>query len=45
MSTVDKWMDDLAQYFVDVKKLDQKPDPKTYINDKFLMMVDKKAKK
>jgi len=45
MSTVDKWMDDLAQYFVEVKKIDQKPDPKTYINDKFLMMVDKKAKK
>ena len=45
MSTVDKWMDDLAQYFVEVKKIDQKPDPKTYITDKFLMMVDKKAKK
>jgi ABC-type nitrate/sulfonate/bicarbonate transport system substrate-binding protein len=45
MSMVDKWMDDLAQYFVEVKKIDQKPDPKTYINDKFLMMVDKKAKK
>jgi ABC-type nitrate/sulfonate/bicarbonate transport system substrate-binding protein len=45
MSTVDKWMDDLAQYFVEVKKIDQKPDPKTYINDKFLRMVDKKAKK
>ncbi|HYB21990.1 MAG TPA: ABC transporter substrate-binding protein [Thermodesulfobacteriota bacterium] len=45
MSTVDKWMDDLAQYFVEVKKIDQKPDPKTYINDKFLKMVDKKSKK
>jgi len=45
MSTVDKWMDDLAQYFVDVKKIDKKPDPKTYINDKFLLMVDKKVKK
>jgi ABC-type nitrate/sulfonate/bicarbonate transport system substrate-binding protein len=45
MSVVDKWMDDLAQYFVDVKKIDKKPDPKTYITDKFLHMVDKKAKK
>lgn len=45
MSTVDRWMDDLAQYFVEVKKIDQKPDPKTYISDKFLMMVDKKPKK
>jgi ABC-type nitrate/sulfonate/bicarbonate transport system substrate-binding protein len=45
MSVVDKWMDDLAQYFVDVKKIDKKPDPKTYITDKFLYMVDKKAKK
>jgi sulfonate transport system substrate-binding protein len=45
MSTVDKWMDDLAQYFVEVKKIDQKPDPKTYISDKFLYLVDKKAKK
>lgn len=45
MSTVDKWMDDLAQYFVDVKKIDKKPDPKSYITDKFLKMVDKKAKK
>jgi hypothetical protein len=38
-------MDDLAQYFVEVKKIDAKPDPKTYITDKFLSMVDKKAKK
>jgi len=45
MSVVDKWMDDLAQYFVEVKKIDQKPDPKSYINDKFLKMVDQKAKK
>jgi ABC-type taurine transport system substrate-binding protein len=45
MSTVDKWMDDLAQYFVEVKKIDAKPDPKTYITDKFLYMVDQKAKK
>jgi len=45
MSTVDKWMDDLAQYFVEVKKIDKKPDPKSYITDKFLYMVDKKAKK
>ena len=44
MSTVDKWMDDLAQYFVDAKKLDKKPDPKTYITDKFLTMVDKAKK-
>ena len=45
MSTVDKWMDDLAQYFVEVKKIDAKPDPKSYISDKFLHMVDKAAKK
>lgn len=45
MSTVDKWMDDLAQYFVDVKKIDKKPDPQSYITDKFLHMVDKKSKK
>lgn len=45
MSVVDKWMDDLAQYFVEVKKIDKKPDPKTYITDKFLHMVDKKTKK
>lgn len=45
MSTVDKWMDDLAQYFVDVKKIDKKPDPKSYITDKFLHMVDKMSKK
>jgi len=45
MSVVDKWMDDLAQYFVEVKKIDKKPDPKSYITDKFLKMVDQKAKK
>jgi hypothetical protein len=45
MSVVDKWMDDLAQYFVDVKKIDKKPDPKAYITNKFLVMVDKKGKK
>jgi len=45
MSTVDKWMDDLAGYFVEVKKIDKKPDPKTYITDKFLKMVDKKKEK
>jgi hypothetical protein len=38
-------MDDLAGYFVEVMKIDKKPDPKTYITDKFLKMVDKKAKK
>jgi ABC-type nitrate/sulfonate/bicarbonate transport system substrate-binding protein len=42
MSVVDKWMDDLAQYFVDVKRIEKKPDPKTYITDKFLKMVDTK---
>ena len=45
MSTVDKWMDDLAQYFVDVKKIDKKPDPQSYITDKFLHMVDAMSKK
>jgi sulfonate transport system substrate-binding protein len=45
MSVVDKWMDDLAQYFVDVKKIEKKPDPKAYITSKFLVMVDKKGKK
>ena len=44
MSTVDKWMDDLAAYFVEVKKLDKKPDPKTYIADRFLKMVDRMKK-
>jgi ABC-type nitrate/sulfonate/bicarbonate transport system substrate-binding protein len=45
MSVVDKWMDDLAQYFVEVKKVEKKPDPSSYITDKFLKMVDQKAKK
>lgn len=45
MSTVDKWMDDLAQYFVDVKKIDKKPDPQSYITDKFLHIVDTMSKK
>ncbi len=45
LSTVDKWMDDLAQYFVEVKKLEKKPDPKSYITDKFLLAVDKQSKK
>jgi hypothetical protein len=40
MSTVDKWMDDMAQFFVDYKKLDAKPDPKSYITDRFMKTVD-----
>jgi sulfonate transport system substrate-binding protein len=40
MSTVDNWMDALAGYFVEVKKLDAKPDPKSYITDQFMKMVD-----
>jgi len=40
MSTVDKWMDDLAGYFVEVKKMDSRPDPKTYITDRYMKMVD-----
>jgi hypothetical protein len=28
-----------------VKKIDKKPDPKSYITDKFLKMVDQKGKK
>ena len=44
MSVVDKWMDDMAGFFVDVKKIEAKPDPKTYITDKYLKMVDSKKK-
>ena len=44
MSTVDKWMDDLAQYFVEVKRLEKKPDPKSYITDRFMTMVDRAKK-
>jgi NitT/TauT family transport system substrate-binding protein len=40
MSTVDNWMDALAGYFVEVKKLDAKPDPKSYITDQFMKTVD-----
>ena len=35
-----RYMDDLAAYFVEVKKLDKKPDPKTYVTDRFMKMVD-----
>jgi sulfonate transport system substrate-binding protein len=44
MSTVDKWMDDLAAYFVNVKKIDKKPDPQSYITDKYLKMLAQKKK-
>jgi sulfonate transport system substrate-binding protein len=44
MSTVDKWMDDLAGYFVEVKKMEQKPDPKSYITDRYMKMVDQMKK-
>jgi len=37
---VDKWMDDLAGYFVEVKKMDSKPDLKRYVTDRFMKMVD-----
>jgi NitT/TauT family transport system substrate-binding protein len=43
-STVDKWNDDLAAYLVGTGTLKSMPDAKTYIDDRFLRMIDKDPK-
>lgn len=43
-STVDKWNDDLAAYLVSTGTLKSIPDAKTYIDDRFLKMIDQDPK-
>jgi NitT/TauT family transport system substrate-binding protein len=43
-ATVDKWNDDLAAYLVSTGTLKEIPDAKTYLDDKFLKMIDKDPK-
>jgi NitT/TauT family transport system substrate-binding protein len=43
-SQVDKWMSDLSQYLVGVGTLSGVQDPKTYIDDRFLRMIESTPK-
>lgn len=43
-ATVDKWNDDLAAYLVSTGTLKEIPDAKTYLDDKFLKIIDKDEK-
>lgn len=43
-ATVDKWNDDLAAYLVSTGTLKEVPDAKTYLDDKFLKMIDNDPK-
>lgn len=39
MSTLDKWLDDVAGFYTEVGRIDKKPDVRTFITDKFMKMV------
>jgi hypothetical protein len=41
---VDKWMDDLAAIFVNIKKIERKPDPKSHMTNKYLQKLAQKKK-
>ena len=43
-ATVDKWSDDLATYLVGTGTLKAVPDAKTYLDDRFLKMIDSDPK-
>lgn len=44
VSQVDKWMSDLSQYLVGVGTLTAVQEPKTYIDDRFLRMIESMPK-
>jgi NitT/TauT family transport system substrate-binding protein len=43
-ATVDKWNEELAVYLVGTGTLKEIPDPKTYLDDRFLKMIEKDPK-
>jgi len=43
-STADKWNSDLATYLVGTATLTAVPDPKTYLDDRYLQMIEKDPK-
>ena len=44
-SVYDKWIDSLADFYLRVKRIDKKPDVRTFITDKFLRMVEESMRK
>lgn len=44
LATVDKWSNDLAAYLVGTGTLAGAPDPKSYLDDRFLKMIDSDPK-
>lgn len=39
-STFDKWIDSLGDFYLKVKRIDKKPDVRTFITNKYLKMVE-----